>query len=319
MTMETQNHIDNSAKSKQETKTSPELPSVFDFADYRDFLKASFDYKKAMNPSFSETAFIMKAGLGANSRGYLGLILRRKRNLSAKTILGFSKALKLSSKESLFFENLVLYNQAKNEKDKNFYFERMKKHIKGRRSEAFELLESQYNYFSNWYLVAIRELVPLSTFSEDLNWISAQLRGRVSKKDIKRSIEDLLKLGLLSRDSEGKLIQSSEHVRFICDDMKFSVVSNLHKQILENAAMAIDEDPYEERSTSAIVLAADASKIDEMKEEVKDFRKYLSLKYGSKDQEADSVFTFGFQIFQVTPINKNKNTAKAGGKQEPIQ
>ena len=294
-------------------------PCVFDFADYRDFLKASFEFTKALYPSYSETAFIMKAGLGANSRGYLGLIIRRKRNLSAKTILGFSKALKLSQKEALFFENLVLYNQSKSEKDKNLYFERMKKHIKGRRTDSFNLLESQYNYFTNWYVVAIRELVALKDFSEDALWIIRMLRNRVNKKEVIGAIEDLLNLGLLARNSEGRLYQSNEIVRFVCDDMKFSVVSKIHRQILDNAKISIDEDPYESRSTSAIVLAADSSRFDEMREEIKEIRKYLSAKYGSYDKEADSVFTLGFQIFQNTPIKKNTKSVKSDDKQEPIQ
>jgi uncharacterized protein (TIGR02147 family) len=66
--------------------TSAKAPVVYDFTNYRDFLKAFFEFKKLTNPAYSASMFARKAGLGENSRGYLKLVIEDKRNLSSLTI-----------------------------------------------------------------------------------------------------------------------------------------------------------------------------------------------------------------------------------------
>ena len=79
-----------------------EKPSVFSYVCFREFLRDAYNYKNHLNPSFSENAFTQAAGFGKSSRGYLGLLIKGKRNLTAQTIFGFSKALKLSPKETMY-------------------------------------------------------------------------------------------------------------------------------------------------------------------------------------------------------------------------
>ena len=276
-------------------------PSVYDYSDFRTYLKDSFEYRRWKNSSYSETAFMKQAGFGKNSRGYFSLLVKGKRNLSAKSILGFVQALKLKEREAQFFENLVLYNQAQNDKDKCFYFGRMEKMVKGRESKAFQLLKSQYNYFSNWYLVAIRELVAFDDFEESEDWIRRQLRGRVTKKEIRNGIEDLLKLGLLKRDESGCLIQVDELVRFSDSTMNYTVVNNLHRDFLTLYSKSLEEDRYEDRSVSGLLLACDANSFEDIREEIREFREKILKKYGSKPKKVDSLLSVGLQLNFLTP------------------
>ena len=164
-----------------------EKPEVFSYINYRSFLQDYCRYLSSKNPQFSESAFIRKAGYGSNSRGYLGLIVKGKRNLSPKAIIRFAQACQMDSKELSYFENLVYFNQAQNSKDKDFYFQRMSKAIKGKASKAYQLLRSQYRYCSHWYVVAIRELVSFGDFTEDPAWIVKCLNYKVTKKQILQS------------------------------------------------------------------------------------------------------------------------------------
>ena len=141
-------------------------PSIFHFTNYRDFLKAFFEFKKLTNPTYSASMFARKAGLGTNSRGYLKLVIENKRNLSAQTIRSFSEALGLNPQEGLYFENLVLFNQSERDQDKKHYLERMMTANHSKKSEQLELLRSQQAYLSNWHCVAIRELIAHHEFKE---------------------------------------------------------------------------------------------------------------------------------------------------------
>lgn len=97
------------------------MPSIFNFQDYREFLKAFYDAeKKASGLSFA--LFAKKAGL--NSSNYLKLVIEGTRNLTQKNLFLFSKAMKLDSEETSFFECLVHLNQSQLIEEKNFYKKR---------------------------------------------------------------------------------------------------------------------------------------------------------------------------------------------------
>ncbi len=281
-----------------------ERPNVFDYVDFRIFLTDSLGFIQVRNPRYSATAFVKQAGFGENSRGYFNLIQNGKRNLSTTTILGFAKVLKLSEKETFHFENLVHYNQATTEKEKTLYFERIKKSMKGKSSKAFELLKSQYNYFSQWYLVAIRELVSNEGFREDYDYISKRLRNKVGKKEIFDGISDLINLGLLARDYNGKLILSEKFVNFSDNSMNYTVVNHLHTQLLNKAIESLSEDNYEDRSASCVVMATDSNNLKSIREEIKAFREHILNKYGTNNIKVDCVLNLGVQLFHITNIEK---------------
>ncbi|MBC7714775.1 MAG: TIGR02147 family protein [Rhizobacter sp.] len=286
------------------TAESPRLekPVIYDYVDYRAFLSDSLEHIQTKNSKYSATAYVRQAGFGENSRGYFNLIMNGKRNLSSSTILGFAKTLKLNEKETFHFENLVHYNQATTEKEKGLYFERINKNMKGKTSKAFELLRSQYNYFSNWYLVAIRELVATGNFKEDYDFISKRLKNKVSKKEIIEAINDLINLGLLGRDEKGLLVQSDIFINFTDTSMNYTVVNALHSQMLDRAKESLSEDEYKNRSASCVVLATDSENFDKIREEIKAFREHMMNKYGTNNAKVDCVLNLGIQLNHITSL-----------------
>lgn len=280
-------------------------PSVFDFVNYREFLQASYIYLNSFNPSFSETAFIRKAGYGANSRGYFKLIVSGKRNLSSSAILGFGQALKLSVKELEYFENLVLFNQGKGQKDKAYYFEKLSSKIKGKETEAYSILKSQYNYLSKWYLIAIREMVSLKEFKNDYDWISKKLRNDVSPAQVKEAVEDLLKLGLLELN-KGKLSQVDKLLHFSDTSLNYTVVNNIHSQMLEKTNQLLDRDDYNYRSASSVTLSCKKEDFAKIRQEIAKFREDILNKYGTEINGLDTVLHLGVQLIHLTEPVKSK-------------
>lgn len=280
-----------------------EKPVIYDYVDYRAFLLDSLNFIQAKNSKYSATAFVRQAGFGENSRGYFNLIMNGKRNLSSSTILGFAKTIKLNERETFHFENLVHYNQATTDKEKAIYFERINKNIKGKESRAFELLKSQYNYFSQWYLVAIRELVALTQFREEFDWVSKKLRNKISKREMQEAIGDLINLGLLKRDVNGKLIQSDQLVSFTDNSMNYTVVNALHLQFLDRAKESLSEDIYKNRSASSVVIATKKENFDKIREEIKAFREHILNRYGTNEGDLNCVLNLGIQLNHITAID----------------
>lgn len=280
---------------------SPVRPSVFGFADFRQFIRAMMDFKQSKNPSYSEAALLRQAGFAESSRGYFGLVVNGKRNLSPRSILGLAEALKLSPTETQYFEALVFYNQARSQKDKGYFLERLEKTRRGHKVEAVDLLRSQYNYFSQWYLVAIRELVGTKDFEEDPQWITRRLRRRVSARQVELALVDLLRLKILKRDGEGRLRQTEDLINFPDSSANFQVVMTVAKQLMEQAMAAVDQDAYEDRSISSVMLACQASDFAAIRNEIREFRSGILARYSRPQDQAESVFNLGIQLTHITP------------------
>lgn len=93
--------------------------NVFNYIDYRHFLKDFYDYSKKINKKFSYRYFALKAGF--SSSGFLHLVIDGKRNLSRKYIPRFAKAIGFNREERIYFDALVSFNQAEDAESKEFY------------------------------------------------------------------------------------------------------------------------------------------------------------------------------------------------------
>ncbi len=281
-----------------------ELPSVFAFSDYRTYLKAYFEAKKKIHPKYSASFFTRRAGLGANSRGYLKLVVEGRRNLSPATIRSFSEALGHKPQESLYFENLVLFNQAERPSDKKYYFERLVATLHEKTYSPLVLLQQQHAYYSNWYYVVIRELVALDDFVEDYLWISHHLLGAVKKEEIRKAISDLLVLGLIERDSGGRLRQSKPLIKAPSHGFEH-VLKGFHLQMLDRVKAALDDE-----RVPAEVLGLTLSCCEEdfslLLEDLKKMRSELNAKYGQRVRGMDCVLHLGIQLAQMTKRLKPK-------------
>src|SRR5262245_50256954 len=98
-------------------------PNIYEYLDFRSFLRDMFVFRKQENSAFSFRMFSRTAHL--KSSNFLKLVMEGKRNLSSQTIQGFAQALKLSKEETDFFENLARFGQAQGAEEKSRYYEKI--------------------------------------------------------------------------------------------------------------------------------------------------------------------------------------------------
>ncbi len=290
----------------------PSPINVFEFTDYRVFLKAFYEAKKSGNPSYSMSTFVRKAGLGQNSRGYLKLIIEGKRNLTPHTLRRFVEALALPVKESVYFENLVYFNQAKTAEDREYYFQRLKTSVQGKETKQFEVLSSQYQYYTNWYFVAVRELIALDGFVDDPIWIAKQLKNKITKKEASETLIHLERLGMIRKDKiQNKWVQSESLVKYPGGVFNY-IIQKFHIQMLDRAKEALIEDAYTERNASSVTLSCDYSRLNDIIKRINQFRDDLTLEFGINSKKTDTVVQLNIQMFQLTE-------PKAEPKKEKVQ
>ena len=99
------------------------MPNIFKYMNFRDFLLAFYNEKKASNPAFSYQIFANKAGF--KSKSFIKLVIDGKKNLSPESTAKINKVLKLKDKSFSYFEDLIAFNQAESLEMRNYFFERL--------------------------------------------------------------------------------------------------------------------------------------------------------------------------------------------------
>jgi uncharacterized protein (TIGR02147 family) len=273
--------------------------SIYDYLDYRDYLRDHYEANKKRHSFFSFRYVTAKTGLDAS---FYVKVLQKQLHLSLKSLPVVISFLDLNKKESEFFTLLVRFNRAKNQDDAKLYFEKI---IEYREVRTSSLDAEKYEYFSNWYYVAIRELLNYSPFNGDFKALGQKLNPPVSEPKVRRAIEVLEKLNLVSRGENNQYTLTD---RFLTTGESWNsiAIENFQKEMLRLAGESIGRVPRKERETSTVTLSASLKSFQAMKERLREVRKEL-LEMARLDQNPDGVFQVNFQIFPLTTIDRGED------------
>lgn len=277
------------------------MQSIFSFTDYRLYLKAYYTDQKKRNRHFSFRAFGQRAGV---SHSMLKDVADGRRNLSISVMQKFATAIKLNSRESRYFELLVLFTHSKSNSEKNVAFAEM---VRLRGQEGIRFMgQEHYEFFSQWYHSAIREMVTLPGFVEDYHQIAAELEPSIKPSEVEKSIELMLSIGILKREKCGRLIQSDGIISSEYE-MASATLRNFHSQMVGNAQRAIEEIDREQREISSLTAGVSHKLVQRMKERIRIFKEELITMINEDTAESETVYQINFQLFPlVTPMKDER-------------
>jgi uncharacterized protein (TIGR02147 family) len=274
--------------------TDSERPNIFNYENYRNFLRDVYLYMNARDKKFSFRYFARVTGFKSHS--FLRLIMDGKSNLSSRSIDQLVRGFKFGVEEARFFRDLVRLNQATTHEEKNLYAKAI---LRSKTYRAIHpLSESQYQYFSCWYYSVIREFVGLAHFREDAEWIASQTLPPIRPEEAKGAIESLLKMGLLQRDERGLLKQSTGIVSTPAE-VSSLYITNWHKEYIKRGAESIESTPRESRDVSAVTLALAAENVPVVKEMIANFRTEL-VHVALQQPKRDRLYQLNIQFFPLT-------------------
>lgn len=270
-------------------------PNIFEFENYRLFLGDFMNHLRTTRRAFSVRAFTKKAGF--SSPGYFQSLINGRRNLSEKGALKIGKAFALSEEEQKFFFLLMEFNQADDAQTAGVAY---KKLTKNRNFQKYHPIErAQYDYFSKWYYPVLREMVALDSFREDYEWLGSQLQPPVKALSVQRAFDHLERIGLLSRDDQGRLIQSSSKVT-TGSRVESIQVASFHEQMLDRAKTSIFELSEEERELRGIILACNEDDFEKIRKKIDEFRESILNEFGELKPGSDKVFQVSVQLISAT-------------------
>jgi len=273
------------------------MASIYDYMDYRRFLKDRFSEIKREKPGFSYRVFNRMAGI--QSSGFLKLVIDKKRNLAEEGVRKVARGFKLNENEEKYFELLVKFNQASSNEDKDRYFRELSQNRKF--LAAKPLAAFQYRLFNHWYYAAILEAIRIDTEEKkDLAWLERNLNPQPTFKQLKQAVRELKALGLLEEGKDSSL-RRLEYMITTEEEVKSISVANFHVQMCQLAARAVMQEDAQDREFSALTIVTSPKMFNKAKEEIQKFRKKL---HSLLEQESDDSKTFvahlNFHLFKLT-------------------
>jgi uncharacterized protein (TIGR02147 family) len=269
------------------------MPDVFEYFDYRQFLRDLFEEKKRENRQFSHRAVLQKMGI--TSTGFLANVISGRKNLTQVQVQRLNQILKLKAGESRFFESLVLFNQAKSLEEKNGFMKRL---VANQKVGTKPLARKQLNLFSKWYYVVLRELLYFHRLKDDFRSVSRMLLPPIGAEEAEKAVREMEELELLEKDAEGFYRQKDVSIT-TGDEIRSLQVANFQLDTMDLAKAALDRIPVEERDISCLTMTLSPESFSQVKTEIQAFRKRLAA-IAFADEKVDQVFQCNIQFFPVT-------------------
>ena len=270
---------------------------VFGFLDYRAFLRAYYLLGKERS-GLSYRGFSQRAKL--RSPNYLKMVIEGSRNLTREMAKRFAHACRLEGTEVEYFCTLVEFSQAETVAERNFYYGQLQNFKRYNIYHELELAQDYYH--SKWFLPAIREMVGTRHFREDDTWIAKHLLPPIKPREARLAVQTLLKLGLLKRNKNGKLVQDNALVTTGAETQSLHL-ANYHQTMMEHARTSIDRLKAYERDISSVTLCLDSDGISRLKKTIADFRRKL-LELEQTETHKEQVVQVNFQLFPLSAIEK---------------
>jgi uncharacterized protein (TIGR02147 family) len=267
---------------------------VRNFTDYRAFLIAHAQDKKARNPRWSYGSWAKSLGLKSTSS--LTKILSGDRQPGPDLTDRLIRYFEFSPKEADYLKDLVRLNRV--HRDPRLSVALLEKMSKEHPQSALRVLDDQtFSLLSQWHIFAVREMTRLDRFVEDPQWMSREFKFRVGPRDCARAIQILLQTGLLTRDQDNRLILAEGRIDTQSDQAS-EAIKRYHEQMLENAKQSIRTIPVDRREITASTLVVRAQNMAQAKEKIREFKRNFCRTF--EEPSGDGVYQIQIQFFPLT-------------------
>ena len=284
-------------------RTLAPRPSPEEFEDYRAYLRAMVAHLKVYGRGFSYRAFAKRAGYASPSA--LHDVVEGRAELSVSAINKYVKGLSLSKREAEAFEALVLLNRASTDKDRNRYYERLRRNANPANGRA-QIEKAQYEVYKHWYALPIREMLSLPDFQEDPEWIAGRIFPPIKPAEARKALKLLVEVGLARRDDEGRLRPADKKL-VTSPNVASLAVRNFHRAMLEQTAQTLDGLPREERNVTSLTFSFPKEYYEEFCERIWDFERQLADRIEALSRETEGGATDVFQLnVQLFPLTRKK-------------
>jgi len=278
------------------------MVSVFDFIDFREYLREYYRDKKNVNPHFSYQMLAEKAGI--RNRGFVYNIIKGTHKVSKAHCVKLSKALNHVKKEARYFEAIVGFTQAKNEEERTASLELMQQLVSIEKIPAVLIGKEHYEFLSHWYHSAIRSLIDMYPVGENIETVCAMIYPPITVTEAKKSVELLERLGLIAMGDDNLYHVTEKN---LAADKKLAAIARnrYYLECTELAKQAVLRPSSKKNIVSALTLGISRSSYERIYDETMRFKDQL-IEIANSDERADRVYHYQLHFFPLTAAADEK-------------
>lgn len=264
-------------------------PSVYQYVDYRAFLKDRFLWQQSQDSSFSQRKLARTAGFA--NPGFFNEVIQGRRKLSAAAVERMASGLGLETNEAEFLRVLVDFIEAKNLGDRENAHHKMEQ----RRNRHFfrRLSQSQSKYYMDFNYPLVRAAIEACDFRGDYRVLGDFLRPPMTAESVKRYVRDLCEWGLVSQNREGKYVVTHSYLE-PPEEMRDAIL-RLQQAWLSQTVLHLNSVPSDERHVSSALLTVSETTYNAILKHIEKVRAEI-LKMVREDKHVDRVVLFNIQV-----------------------
>jgi uncharacterized protein (TIGR02147 family) len=275
------------------------MVNIFEYFDYRQYLKDFYENRKATNPWFSYRYISTKVKLNP---GYLVKVFHGLIHLGIKNIHLFANLLGLNEKEQEYFTELVLFGRAKRQDEIEERFKRLQS-IKGIKFRT--VADSKSEFFAQWQHMAVRSLISIVPFDgKNYRKLAAMITPKITAQQARASVKLLEKLKMVIKGEDG-IYRVTEQFISTGEKWTSAVIRTYQKKNIELSLYALENLPKELRDISSVTMTVPVKNMDEIRERIRQFRQEMLL-LSQERLDDDAVVQLNIQFFPVALRNKGE-------------
>lgn len=258
--------------------------------EYRIFLKSVLSKRISDNSSYSLRSFAKDLDILPS---HLCLVLQGKKNLSIKSTLKVASKLKLDQTETEYFLWLRNFSTEKSVEARKIIYKKLTK--LNHKQKVINLPMEQFIAISEWYHIAIMEMTELDDFIFTSENISKKLK--IKKVQVEDAITRLLRLGLIKKENN-KFVKEHLYSLFKSTD-KNSALKKFHKQMLNKAVNAIDEQDNNEKFIGSRTFSISKTKLPEAFEISRRYLQEMNELFSDENEKRTETYHLNIQLFNL--------------------
>ena len=273
--------------------------SVFDYTDFRKFLRDKFAEAKVCDKSFTYRRLAAIAGF--KSAGFFTQVLQGTTNLSDRMIPRIARAFDLHKREATYFAWMVRYNQTSSHEDKKYFFVRMAAFKKAR---VRTVDPESYDFYDKWYYSAIRAVIHYHPFDgTDFKALARMVVPSITPAEARRAVGVLELLGFIAKGAGGIYVLTDKHITTGLETESV-VINNFVINTLDIAKDSFYRFPKDKRNFSALTVSVSGEGYGKIVEQCVEFRKAI-VEIVKGDKNIDRVYQVNLQVFPLTDAGKD--------------
>lgn len=282
--------------------------SVFDYLEVQEYLRDALQQLNDENNNKYSYRFIAQR-LGVSSKTTIGRILTgQRRSIPSDLVTGFSRLLRHDKQESDYFELLVRFCEAKNLKDQEDLYRRLIDLPRPVRKH--QLRHFEYDFFKEWYISVVREVITMYKFDGDYQRLADYIRPPISIDQAKHAVHVLEELGMIEKQEDGWYVQKDVAISSRQEIRNMALLQHQlqHIDLVKKSLMLNQQENDYKISTATFGVNEEGFR--EVIKRVSEFQHEIVNLMARYDHCMDKVYQFNMYLYPLSRRTPGKISRK---------